>query len=73
MANIHWNVGHNENYIILVVSPLQAGFLFQFWDIPNLAKFSKKLAKLVEFTLEKQKLPKICPKNDCLLFTGKAK
>jgi len=47
-------VGPNENYIILVVSPLQAGFLFQFLDIANLAIFSKKLAKLVVFTLEKQ-------------------
>jgi hypothetical protein len=50
-------VGPNENYIILVVSPLEAGFLFEFWDIANLASFSKKIAKLVEFTLEKRKLP----------------
>jgi len=54
MVNIHWNVGPNENYIILVVSQLQAGFLFQFLDIANLAIFSKKLSKLVIFTLEKQ-------------------
>jgi hypothetical protein len=54
MVNIHWNVGPNENYIILVVSVLQAGFLFQFLDIANMAIFCKKLAKLVVFTLEKQ-------------------
>jgi hypothetical protein len=75
-------VGPNENYISLVVSPLQAGFLFQFWDIAKFASFSKKLAKLVEFTLGKKKLPifkklfssnkKFVQENDCLSFTGKA-
>jgi len=32
-------------------------FSFHFFDIENLVKFIKKLAKLVEFTLEKQNFP----------------
>ncbi len=31
--------------------------VFHFFDIKNLVKFIKKLAKLAEFTLEKQKFP----------------
>jgi hypothetical protein len=31
--------------------------VFHFLNIKNLVKFIKKLAKLVEFTLEKQKIP----------------
>jgi hypothetical protein len=41
--------------------PLHRGgkwvMVFQFFGIKNLVKFIKKLAKLVEFTLEKQKFP----------------
>ncbi len=44
------------------------GFFFQFSDIKDLAKFSKKLVKLVEFTISINfinfwlKTNKICPK-----------
>jgi hypothetical protein len=33
------------------------GLLFKFCDIKSFAKFSQKIAKLVKFTLGKQKLP----------------
>jgi hypothetical protein len=42
--------------------PVGKGTLFfQFCDIENLAKFFPKLAKLVEFTLEREKNPKTFP------------
>jgi hypothetical protein len=37
--------------------------VFHFFDIKNLVKFIKKLAKLVEFTLEKQKFPNFFVKS----------
>jgi len=42
-------------------------FSFHFFDIENLVKFIKKLAKLVEFTLEKNKFPISFSKNSEIL------
>jgi hypothetical protein len=47
-------------------------FFSQFCVIKHLVIFFKKLAKLVEFTLEKQKIPDLCGKRNAR-FVGKKK
>jgi hypothetical protein len=43
--------------IYLYNDPTQQGLLFKFCDLRSFANFSIKLAKLVKFTLGKQKFP----------------